>query len=122
MELFIVNGRIHVNRAIYNNTDFSCQLLGRTSLAFTVRLIPLSSNDFGRPPSCEEIRRDHPNAPIDCFFPGVLDAHRTYFSLETKDNFAVHRLRTSQNFVLEFLCQPCALTEDDPWAYYTANR
>jgi len=122
--MFIVNGRIHVNRAIYNNTEFTCQLLQKTSNAFTTRLVPFPSE---RILYCDDEKMPQ-NAPIDCFFPGVLDTHKTSFSIETMDDYnymtiyAFHRVKAGQEFALELLCQPCALTENNPRAYYTTNR
>jgi hypothetical protein len=67
----------------------------------------------------------HKNFPIDCFFPGVLNAHKTSFTLESIEDYnymtinAFHRVRAGQAFALELLCQPCALTENNPRAYFT---
>ena len=122
--MFIVNGRVHVNRAIYNNTEFTCQLLGKTSSAFTTHLIPLPSD---RPLFCDDENMPA-NAPIDCFFPGILDAHKITSSLESMNDYnymtinVFHHVRAGGAFALELLCQPCALTEDNPRAYYTSNR
>ena len=122
--MFIVNGRIHVNRAIYNNTEFTCQLLRKTSDAFTTRLIPFPSE---RTLFCDDEKMPK-DAPVDCFFPGLLDAHKTSFTLESIGDYnymtinAFHRVRAGQAFALELLCQPCAMTENNPRAYFTPNK